>query len=62
VSQWTHPLCGPCYDEIEPGRDPVRLRSPELETCCACGFPTKSGIYFRADPDLMPNCPRDHDG
>jgi len=57
MSNWTHPVCGLCYDDLEPGREPVRLRAPEMESCCRCGFPTRAGIYYRANPRNMPNCP-----
>lgn len=53
MSKWTHPVCGPCYDDLEPGREPSRLVTPDLETCCRCGQLTRSGIYYRADPATM---------
>lgn len=55
-SPWTHALCPWCYEEREPGRDPVviAVRSPEV--CCGCGIATRSGIYYRADPASMRFC------
>lgn len=51
-SNWTHPMCDPCWLEYDPARGPVRLQESvrELETCCWCGRETRSGIYVRHDP------------
>jgi hypothetical protein len=54
-SNWTHPVCDPCWNEANPGREPCRFQ-PEArvpERCCACGIQTSSGIYVRADPGAM---------
>lgn len=56
MSNWTHPVCGPCYDELQPGRQPYQLVERVLETCCRCGYPTRAGIYYRADPAEMEHC------
>ena len=53
MSRWTHPTCEPCFVKRYPDRQPVRLRDPELETCCHCGETTQSGIYTRADPESL---------
>ena len=53
---WSHPVCDECYSELEPGREPHRLRHPEIEVCCRCAAVNASGIYYRADPDRMGFC------
>lgn len=55
---WTHALCGACWTELNPDspyREPVRMQTEERETekCCRCGFDTRSGIYYRADPKTL---------
>ena len=59
MSRWmTHAICDLCWQNWQPGRDPVRFREEarEVETCCWCGQPTLSGIYAREDQDLLRNC------
>jgi len=51
VSRWRHSLCDPCFAEVRPDVNPVRLREPDEEVCCRCAEFTVSGIYYRADPD-----------
>jgi hypothetical protein len=53
MSPFTHALCEACYEWLEPGREPVMITPPEQETCCWCGKPTTSGIYYRAEPERM---------
>lgn len=55
MAEWTHSICGPCWDQREPGRAPLRLKEPDTEICCFCGTATTSGIYVRQDPDTL-NC------
>lgn len=52
MSNWTHPICDPCWLEVQPGREPHRFveAARELEVCCFCGDDTSSGIYIRYDP------------
>lgn len=50
MSEWTHAICEPCWHLKCPGREPVRLTSPDVEICCWCGNATVRGIYFREDP------------
>lgn len=61
MSDWTHPICEPCW-AIEvgrgnvPGSEPARLE-PEMrtrETCCLCHNKTRCGIYVRLDPVNTP--------
>jgi hypothetical protein len=52
-SPWRHALCAPCYEALEPGRNPVALRDAQVELCCRCGLLTVSGIYYRADPESL---------
>jgi len=61
MSRWTHLLCEHCYDDLEPGRLPVRVfeapHEPSGEPtrkCCRCPALTRSGIYYRADPERFP--------
>jgi hypothetical protein len=44
-----HVLCLPCWEMRNPRRVPARLRNAPLETCCACGESTRSGIYLRGE-------------
>ena len=53
MSAWTHALCRNCYAKLAPHRVPTGLREPEEEDCCACGYLTQAGIYYRADPRKM---------
>ena len=52
-SKWTHPVCYLDYSVLEPNRTPTRIQDGDSETCCWCGMPTSSGIYYRADPDVV---------
>jgi hypothetical protein len=55
MSRWTHAMCRPCWDAERPGVTPIALR-PEMrqsERCCFCGNRTRSGIYYRADPNVV---------
>jgi hypothetical protein len=47
---WTQPFCEDCWNRANPGRQPVKLNDPEVETCCICGVMTTSGIYQRINP------------
>lgn len=59
---WTQPICGDCYAERNPGRDPVRVVMPEEEQCVHCGLVTAEGLYTRIDPDYAryPSLRKDH--
>lgn len=51
----TGTLCGACWKELEPVREPARLRIPEPELCTLCGSVTRSGIYRRMlVPSVLP--------
>lgn len=52
---WTQPCCEECWVERNPGREPVRLRVAELETCVYCGRNVRSGIYVRVNPATVPH-------
>jgi hypothetical protein len=60
MSQWSHPMCQQCWEEREGIRVPVRVIERETENCCWCGNVTRSGIYKREDPAVLPEH-RDHD-
>jgi hypothetical protein len=53
VSVWRSvPICDSCWQEQEPGREPVRVaydHHRERETCYACGETTYAGIYVRRE-------------
>jgi hypothetical protein len=46
---FTQPICERCFRILYLGREPVRLKTPEVETCCTCGEETSAGIYARID-------------
>ena len=50
---WTHNICWRCYKKQNPGVEPARVKSTEIETCCFCGKATKAGIYVRSDPKVL---------
>ena len=54
---WTHVICRHCYEDEEPGRDPVRVRNPAMDHCCFCGIETADGIFYRAHPNRARKCP-----
>lgn len=41
-------LCRTCWDDWEPGREPVVLRGAPIEPCAFCGSLTTDGIYRQA--------------
>ena len=55
MSQWTHPICDDCWDELNPDRPAARTRPDyaERDRCCWCGGDTESGIYLREDPATL---------
>jgi len=57
---WRHAICDRCWHDYGPPREPIRLREPEIEICCFCGNPTRSGIYFRYDPSATKFCAHVH--
>jgi hypothetical protein len=60
---WTHGICGDCWNERNLGVEPVRIK-PEFavqERCCYCGKETTSGIYIRADPRTLPYPTKEED-
>jgi hypothetical protein len=60
LSKWTHSLCDTCYQKLEPGRVPTRMKQADVEACCKCGVMHSSGIYYRCAPeDLL--CQGRHD-
>jgi hypothetical protein len=56
MPSYRQPICDTCWDDIEPGREPVRLVEDvrEIEQCCMCGDSTLSGIYIRVNPKAVP--------
>jgi hypothetical protein len=56
MSDWTHTVCEECYQQLEPGREPVRVVVPSKETCCRCGETTDDGIYYRDNPKSYRHC------
>lgn len=58
---WTQPICNRCWPAFSAGAHqgrvivPTRLREPEPETCAFCGAATRSGIYVRANPQMVPH-------
>lgn len=50
----TQPVCENRFRQMEPGREPHRLRLPESEwePCCYCR--TLTNIYVRLDSDTVP--------
>jgi len=47
---WTQPVCDDCWDIDHPATPSPRRGQGELEHCCKCAEPTRSGIYIRVDP------------
>jgi hypothetical protein len=57
MSNWTHAICAPCWNKERPDRPtPLGNEIGDLEVCCFCGEPTKSGIYVRKDPKELKHC------
>jgi len=55
MSPWTHLICGPDFADRYPNdRQPPGVAGAALEPCCFCGTPTRSRIYVRHDPNLLP--------
>jgi len=60
--EWTHAICGKCWERLRPGQEPHRLTMPGLEPCCFCGMGTIEGIYVRWNPaDAVLRCKGKHD-
>jgi len=54
VTEWTHAICGDCWDEKNPERETaLRYTKGDKEICCFCGKNTKSGIYVRHDGEKL---------
>ena len=53
MATWTQAICEECYQKRRPGWRPYRLKKPDEEICCDCGKKTKSGIYYRENPNLV---------
>lgn len=60
MSKWTHSLCEKCYQELEPGSNPAKIREANTEACCKCEVVHSSGIYYRTDPNKLA-CKGKHD-
>lgn len=55
MSNWTQPLCIPCWNRENPDRQTAGHGDVgDLEHCCQCGDATRSGIYVRRDPATVP--------
>jgi hypothetical protein len=54
TNRWRHSICQACWNERNPGREPVAVREEfrdeKPEACCFCGRMHGSGIYVREDP------------
>jgi hypothetical protein len=48
---WSHSSCSACWKDLNPNREPVRLKDPEKDICCICAQTHSSGIIIRRDPD-----------
>lgn len=51
MSRWQHNICLLCWDHLNPGREPIRIKDPNDRTCCYCGNVTLDGILVRENPD-----------
>jgi hypothetical protein len=56
-----HSICDGCWFAWHPERPTLGTVNPanDLEVCCSCGKPTRSGIYVREMPSKMQHC--DHE-
>lgn len=64
-SSWTHSICVPCWNELNPGRElhPDDCVGSRREVCCWCTQETQSGIYTRHNPaDDALQCKGNHEG
>ena len=52
---WTQACCPECWDDRNPGRQPVVVKTREPEICCYCGGETSDGIFVRVDPSTVPH-------
>ena len=51
---WNQPICGMCWYERNPDRDPVRVTDSAVQVCAWCANLTSYGIYVRANPNDLP--------
>lgn len=53
MSRWTHAICVPCWNDRRPEKavNEDDYTDGSHEDCCFCGEPTRSGIYYRHNPD-----------
>ena len=59
MSRWmTHSICDACWQIEQGDREPSRFIEGQRieERCCWCGLQNRSGIYVRADADVLPEC------
>ena len=51
MSKWNHAMCGVCWYQRNPQRQPYRVvPAADPEPCCFCGTSTEDGIYIRECP------------
>lgn len=52
TDEWTHAICLSCWRKRQSNNNiPIStLGGGEMEMCCWCGAPARSGIYVRAEP------------
>lgn len=63
MTQFSQPICGACWQAYSLGARgeitvPVKLREPDIATCCLCNSENRDGIFIRVHPDKVP-FPRD---
>lgn len=56
---WSQPICRPCWDDRNPGREPYTINQEygpvEPERCCYCNaLLGERQIYIRVDPRTVP--------
>lgn len=51
---WTQPMCDACWEADPYNGRPYRMIDRDTEICAWCGKETRSGIYRREDPALVP--------
>lgn len=54
MSRWNHLMCAACWNADDRHvNKAVEGANSEAENCCYCGKPTTSGIWVRADPEML---------
>jgi hypothetical protein len=47
-------MCADCWEAEHGSRAAAYVADADLEQCCMCGMTTRSGIYERIYPALVP--------